>query len=341
LASTSNDGTLRIWDGVRGQQLLILKEDGGGSSWDVCFSPDGARLAAAGYASAVKLWDSASGQELLTLKGHTHAIRRVCFSPDGRRLATASWDKTVKVWNSVTGEELVTLKGHTDQVNSVYFSPDGSRLASASNDKTVMVWESVLPEHAVRRKRELVERVHALFGQPLLRADVVALMRKEAHLTESERSFAIRVAQAHHESTSWEWSDAAWQVVKNPRRGQQSYALALRQAEIAVGLDPDNGVVHRTLGVAHYRLAGYAKAVAMLTQSSRLLAGPQQHSAMPISLAFLAMAQHQLGKRDEAKATLARLREIMELRHNSRNAEAQGFLRDAEELLQSKWRSPG
>jgi tRNA A-37 threonylcarbamoyl transferase component Bud32 len=57
---------------------------------EVCFSPDGRRLAsvAARYqegrlAGEVKVWDAQTGQEQLTLKGHTNWVLSVCFSPDG------------------------------------------------------------------------------------------------------------------------------------------------------------------------------------------------------------------------------------------------------------------
>lgn len=50
----------------------------------------------------------------------------------------------------------------------------------------------------------------------------------------------------------------------------------------------------------------------------------------------LAMTQHQLGKKDEAKATLGRLREIMKQPRWARFAESVRFLRDAEKLIEGK-----
>jgi hypothetical protein len=48
------------------------------------------------------------------------------------------------------------------------------------------------------------------------------------------------------------------------------------------------------------------------------------------------MAQHKLGKKDDAKTNLGRLREIMKRPQWVKDAEAAGFLREAEELIEGK-----
>ena len=48
------------------------------------------------------------------------------------------------------------------------------------------------------------------------------------------------------------------------------------------------------------------------------------------------MTQHQLGKKDEAKATLGRLREVMKQPSWVNGTEATRFLREAEELIEGK-----
>src|SRR5262249_44742112 len=67
----------------------------------VAYSPEGRRLASAGYEDrTVRVWDAATGQELLSLKGHRTEVFRVAYSPDGRRLASSGRDATVRVWEA-------------------------------------------------------------------------------------------------------------------------------------------------------------------------------------------------------------------------------------------------
>ena len=124
---------------------------------------------------------------------------------------------------------------------------------------------------------------------------------------------------------------AAYNVVKVRDAGEDAYARALRWAESAVRLAPENGLYLNTLGVAQYRVGRYADALATLTKSEKLNA--TKDGSQPADLAFLAMTQHQLGKKDEAKATLGRLREVMKTRW-AKDPEAVGFLREAEELIE-------
>ncbi|MEK7324338.1 MAG: WD40 repeat domain-containing protein, partial [Chloroflexota bacterium] len=93
LATTSADGTAKVWDVATGRELLTLTGHTD-TVWGIAFSSDGQRLATASADKTAKVWEAATGQELLTLKGHTGGVGGLAFSPDGLRLATASDDKT-------------------------------------------------------------------------------------------------------------------------------------------------------------------------------------------------------------------------------------------------------
>jgi hypothetical protein len=330
LASAGQDGTVRVWDAASGQELLTLDT---GPVLGVAYSPDGRRLASAGLDATVRVWDATGGQELLTPQGHTGQVWGVAYSPDGRRLASAGADKTVRVWDAASGQELLTLKGHTKLVVSVAYSPDGRRLASASEDKTVRVWEASPVPAEVWRRRALVSDVHALFAELLFREEVLAALRKDPTLTEPDREFALQVAQTHGEGDANALNEAAWAVVKSRDAGKDAYTAALRRAEAAVRLAPGYWPSLNTLGVAHYRLGDYAKALETLEQSAKLNAAQGPH---PSDLAFLAMAHQQLGHKEQARATLARLREVMKQPPWAHEPEAPGFLREAEELIDGK-----
>ena len=98
----------------------------------MAFSPDGKRLASAGYDKMVKVWDTTTGQETVTIRGHTARIYSVAFSANGNRLASASEDSTVKVWDAIHGQETFTFQGNSDHIESMAISPDGKCLASGT-----------------------------------------------------------------------------------------------------------------------------------------------------------------------------------------------------------------
>jgi hypothetical protein len=336
LASASWDGTVKVWDVASGQELRTLKGHTG-AVWGVAFSPDGTRLASGGMNHSVRLWDAASGQELHALKGHTSALWSVAFSPDGTRLASGSWDQTVKVWDAASGQDLRTLKGHTGYVYSVAFSPDGTRLASGGADQTVKVWDGRPLTPAVQAEVGAVAVLEGLFSRPLSRADVCAAVKQQGLLSEAVRQQALEFAGCFPEETDpRKYLDAAWPVVRHPHANVFMCELAVAQLKAACRLAPGEMSFRRALGVAQYRLGRFhheewANALATLLKDD------QNH---PTTLAFLALSQFQEGQKEQARGTLARLRELSSKPPWSTDAEAASFLREAAALIEDKPTQP-
>jgi WD40 repeat protein len=94
----SGSSTILIWDAVSGVKVHNIPQTADEDVVTLAFSPDGRRLASAGFAANIKLWDTESGLELLTLTGHKSWIWIVSFSPDGQRILSCGRDRTVRIW---------------------------------------------------------------------------------------------------------------------------------------------------------------------------------------------------------------------------------------------------
>jgi WD40 repeat protein/serine/threonine protein kinase len=346
VASASHDQTVRLWDVLTGQEILLLKGHRGGVT-GVAFTPGGRHVASASLDATVRVWDAASGRVMMTLKGHTDGVTSTVFSADGTRLASASRDQSVRLWDVVTGQEILLLKGHTKGPTEVAFTPDGRHLAGASSDGTVL-WEARMPTPEELLQREARRLVVSLFSQLDRKRDVVDQLRLDVTLSEPLRQAAIVRAENYVQDPET-LDHASWRIVSKPGAGPAEYRRALRKAEEACDLAPDNWSYLKTRGLAQYRVGQSQHALDSVTRSEALhasrvapaLAGELRALAAgimglgalcetrlaaldmaisletevrflgshPANLAVLAMAHFQLGHGQEAKDGLARLRE--------------------------------
>lgn len=181
---------------------------------------------------------------------------------------------------------------------------------------------------------KLVNQVRSLFDKLVLREEVLVTLQTDPTLSAVDRDLTLQIAQAYRQYPN-SLNEAAWNTAKAREAGQEAYALAKRQAEAAVLLAPGDGNILNTLGVAQYRIGQYAEAVTTLSQSDKINTVRYQGS-IPSDLAFLAMAQHRLGQKEQAAATAVRLREVMKQGRWAKDDEAQAFLRETEAVVQDK-----
>jgi WD40 repeat protein/tetratricopeptide (TPR) repeat protein len=128
LASTSWDGTTRLWDAVSGETLVAAPGN------MQRFAPDDRGMGFLNASHEVDVSDLADGGECLMLhpgrrgnrfEGEADSrLRGVDVSPDGRLLATCEGE-SVRLWETARGRELARIDGF---FSTALFQPDGRAL---------------------------------------------------------------------------------------------------------------------------------------------------------------------------------------------------------------------
>ena len=131
--------TVRVWNVLIGVCIHVLKGHRGRVT-SVAYSPQGDRVASAGYDQTVRVWDVETGECRHICIVHTAYVMAVKYSPNGGQVASSDLDKLIRLWDIAT-ETRHVLRGHEGLVTEIAYSPDGDQLASASRDKTVRLWD--------------------------------------------------------------------------------------------------------------------------------------------------------------------------------------------------------
>jgi WD40 repeat protein len=338
LASASYDNTVRLWDVATGLERNMLRGHLH-PVWTVAFSTDGKRLASASYDKTARIWDAATGRELAAfrdLADFAHPASCVAFSPDGLRLASATGgNRAVQIWDGSPVESASLAR--RDALGLVRFLID--RVSSAadlrarieadvtvSNEVRAIALEQAGPFWETQQRHRAEALVVPLMERGLLRSEVIDAIRDDPQIGPDLKSVALERAEVLPESV-WALNEASWDVVRHAGASASAYRLALRRAEAASRLLPQWRGLMNTLGVAQYRVGLNREAVATLMKANE-----RNRASDPADLAFLAMAQFRLDRRDAARSTLRTLQQQMTRPGSIHSAEDQSFLREAETL---------
>ncbi|MEO3473355.1 caspase family protein [Roseomonas sp. CAU 1739] len=151
LATVSDDKTLRLWNLPEGTQRMVIRPPMGpeaeGELYAVALTPDGARVAAAGFTArswdtsfALYIFDAANGRLLARLPGLAAPVQHLAFSADGTRLAAALGGRAgIKVWDARNGRLQFEDATFTGPTRMVAFDGAG-RLAASSADGSVRLY---------------------------------------------------------------------------------------------------------------------------------------------------------------------------------------------------------
>jgi WD40 repeat protein len=140
IATWSQDGTARIWDGRVGTVARdVGKHDlppGARSGPLVAFSPNGRYMLSAGADGTAHLW---GGGTQLHVLDHGAALNAAAFSGNGARVITGGVDKSARVWRVPTGQPVAELP-HGAVVTGARLTPNGRLAVTAGRDGVVRVW---------------------------------------------------------------------------------------------------------------------------------------------------------------------------------------------------------
>jgi WD40 repeat protein len=300
LAVVGNDASVGLFDLGTGQVLRTFP--GREGRWDVAFSPDGNRLC---DGSAV--WDVNDDQEVYLLKGNDVPA---VFSPDGMRLfslkGTSLYTGLLRVWDAATGELLASIPVQANSEVSLH--PDGWRCAVASRFYGTWIVDARPLTPDLRRKRDAHNLVAHLICKPMLKEELIDQLTRMKTISEALRREALALAR-DLEIPRWVFVLPARDIVLYPDRPEDQYRRALRWLEEANRISPRDGHVVKLLGMALYRLGRFKDAAVILNSSFELNAASSQFNPPAGDLVFLAMAQHRLGQKEDARRTLAQARD--------------------------------
>lgn len=150
LASSSSDGTVRLWDLRQGATVRILGGPANGEVFGLAWSPEGNRLVSGLAGGHIMLWDVTTGQHLATWTGpalqgargtYPYAVWSVAWSPDGKRIASVRNDTKVLVWDAESGKNMAVLIPDSIPYKMAW-EPSGDLFATENDDGTVQIWDA-------------------------------------------------------------------------------------------------------------------------------------------------------------------------------------------------------
>ncbi|WP_231904901.1 WD40 repeat domain-containing protein [Streptantibioticus cattleyicolor] len=167
LAGGMDDGRVRIWDPVTGEETRVLG-DQRSAVFALCAVPvpEGVLLAVGGANGTVELWDPRTGERSpRTVPGHDgRLVNGLCAVPLGDRVLLASGgdDGTVRLWDLAAGRQLHVFDAGTEPFDGAHpvrglcaLAVDGRAVVAAGGDDgTIRLWDAVTG----RPVRELVGR---------------------------------------------------------------------------------------------------------------------------------------------------------------------------------------
>lgn len=144
VASSSEDGTIRVLSVPFEQQQPTTLDSESGEVTSVCFKIDENCLFSGSVDGTVGVWTlvNQTWTQAAKLPGHTDPVNCINVSESGRFVVSGAMDKTARVWEYKDGKWITTaIMQHNYAVIHVAISETMGRVVSACYDYTLTIHE--------------------------------------------------------------------------------------------------------------------------------------------------------------------------------------------------------
>jgi WD40 repeat protein/serine/threonine protein kinase len=149
IVSGSADGTVILWDALKGSMVITPMNGHSGAVNAVVFSLDDTLVASAGDDGVIRLWEIPNGRLIREISAHADSIWTLSVSPNGRIIASGGTDGTIRLWDIASGEPIGDPFSEESEdetieptiIHSLAFNADGRFLASGGEDNLVRLWD--------------------------------------------------------------------------------------------------------------------------------------------------------------------------------------------------------
>lgn len=158
LATSSQDGTARLWDAMNGESKGRVTGLDESSRSCVAFLDDGTAVVAGRFGDHGQLRDIATGDVRIDFGTSAAPYLEAAFRADGGRVAISTADQPVRIWDTATGKEMATL-GHESTGSTLLAFGANGRLATTADQGVVRVWDTETGESVAvlsRHKRSVL-----------------------------------------------------------------------------------------------------------------------------------------------------------------------------------------
>ncbi len=138
LATSGEDGSVRLWGGDEGRELVAWRVPAGPVSCMACYQT---RVAAAATDRTVRIWDAAEPAAEAVLISLPAAVHAISFCSQGGQLAAACEDGQIHCIDLASRRPIERCVGHTGAVHALAYAVQGETLVSGGHDGVAYAWK--------------------------------------------------------------------------------------------------------------------------------------------------------------------------------------------------------